>query len=115
VTVLERDSRGRPSRFHVDTEPEWDEEQVDLLLALTDTEPDIGPHGIPMRDAVSPLADPNDRFRGWHYEPRVRVDHAQRVLNIAQADRAKTYPDEDAGSLLWSLERVEDGPPTPHR
>jgi hypothetical protein len=75
------------------------------------TAPDIGPHGISMGDATSALADPNDRFRGWHYVPHVKVDHAQRALNIAQSDRAASFPEEDAGSLLWSLERVEDGPP----
>lgn len=113
MTVLERDARGRPTRFHVDTEPEWDDEQVDLLLALTGIDPEVGPHGIPMEDATNPLADPNDRFHGWHYATSVRVDHAQRALNTAQEERRKAYPDEDAGSLLWSLERVEDGLPTP--
>jgi hypothetical protein len=112
VTVLDRDSRGRPTRYRVQQEAEWDEEQVNLFLALAETQEEIGPHGIPMRDAVSPLADANDRFRGWHYVARVRVDHAQKALNTAQDERRKTYPDEDAGSLLWSLDRAEDGPTT---
>lgn len=110
MTVLERDSRGRPNRFHVEQEVEWDQEQLDLVTALDGIDPEIGPHGIPMHEATSPLADPNDRFRGWHYVAHVRVDHAQRALNMAQDERRKTWPDEDAGSLLWHLERVEDGP-----
>jgi hypothetical protein len=61
-----------------------------------------------MSEATSPLADPNDRWRGYHYETRVRLDHAQRALNLAQEERRKAYPDEDAGSLLWSLHRVEE-------
>lgn len=96
--------------FRVEQEPEWDEEQVTLLLAAESLAADVGPHGVPMSDATSGLADPNDRFRGWHYETRVRVDHAQRALNRAQDDRRKAYPDEDSGSLLWTLTRVEDGP-----
>jgi hypothetical protein len=116
VTVLERDSRGRPSRFDVETEPEWTDDQLELLLALDGIDPDVGPHGVPMDEATSPLADPNDRFQGWHYEvPPPRIDHAQRALNVAQDDRKQAFPDEDAGSLLWSLNRVEDGPTTSDR
>lgn len=63
-----------------------------------------------MVEATDPLADPNDRRHGWHYTTRVRVDHAQRALNQAQEARRAAYPDEDAGSLIWALERVEDGP-----
>lgn len=110
MTVLERDSRGRPARFHIEEEVEWDQEQLDLMLALDGIDPELGPHGVPMDEATSPLADVNDRFRGWHYVPHVRTDHAQKALNAAQDERAKTWPEEDAGSLLWSLERVEDGP-----
>lgn len=113
ITVAARDEEGRPTVFHVEREPEWDEEQATLFLAVDDTEEEIGPHGIPMTEATSALADPNDRFRGWHYETRVRVDHAQRALNTAQDQRRTAYPDEDAGSLLWSLTRVEDGPADP--
>lgn len=110
ITIVERDARGRPSVFTVEQEPEWDEEQTALLLAAEQLAGEVGPHGVPMSDATSPLADPNDRFRGWHYVARVRVDHAQRALNTAQDERRRAYPDEDAGSLLWTLDRVEDGP-----
>lgn len=110
VTVADRDKQGRPAVFHVEQEAEWDEEQVTLLLAADELAAGIGSHGIPMSDATSALADPNDRFRGYHYVARVKIDHAQRALNTAQDERAAAYPDEDAGSLLWALDRVEDGP-----
>lgn len=109
VTVVDRDAEGRPSSFHVEREPEWDEEQIALLLAAGDLAAEVGPHGIPMSEATSPLADPNDRWRGYHYEARPpRIDHAQRELNRAQDERRAAYPDEDSGSLLWSLTRVEE-------
>lgn len=112
VTVLERDDAGRPAVCRVDTEPEWDDEQVALLLAAQAKTHEVGPHGVPMDEATSPLADPNDRFRGWHYiVPPPRIDHAARALNQAQADRAEAFPEEDAGSLLWRVERHEDGQP----
>lgn len=96
--------------YEIEREPEWDEEQVALFLALEQTEEEIGPHGIPMSEATSRLADANNRFEGYHYETRVKVDHAQRALNTAQEQRRTAFPDEDTGSLLWTLVRVEDGP-----
>lgn len=97
----------------MEQEAEFDDEQVALLVAARQARAEIGPHGIPMSEATSPLADPNDRFRGWHYEARFRVDHAERAKNRALDERREAYPNEDAGSLLLSLERVEDGPPKP--
>jgi hypothetical protein len=96
--------------FHVEHEPEWDDDQAALLIAARAQLEDVGPHGIPMSEATDPLADPNDRLHGWHYEARFRVDHAQRALSQALAERAKTYPDEDQSALLVTLERVEDPP-----
>jgi hypothetical protein len=115
ISVLERDEDGRPSAFHVEQEAEFDDEQVALLVAAQRARDEIGPHGIPMKDATSPLADPNNRREGWHYEPRFRVDHAERAKNQALADRAKAFPNEDQGSLLVSLERVEETPPKPRK
>jgi hypothetical protein len=99
--------------FEVIREPEWDDEQVALFLALDETEEETGSHGIPMTEATSALADPTNRYVGYHYDvPPPRIDHAQRALNLAQSQRREAYPEEDAGSLLWTLTRVEDGPPT---
>jgi hypothetical protein len=107
----------RLTGFDVDREPEWSDDDVALALALAELRAeeaaeaaDIGPHGRPMREATSALADPALRRRGWHYETRVRIDHAQRALNTARKERALAFPDEDAGSLEWTLVRVEDGP-----
>lgn len=91
-----------------------------LLLALLELRAeealeraDIGPHGRPMAEAQSPDADPADRRYGYHYDTRVRVDHAQRKLNADRNKRAKDYPDEDGDSLVWTVVRVDDGPPRP--
>lgn len=112
VMTLERSEDGRIERIRVQTEAEWDEEQVDLLLAAASLRGEIGPHGIPMDEATSPFADPNDRNHGWHYVARFRIDHAQRAANLALKERAEAFPDEDQGSLLLRLERAEDGPLT---
>lgn len=106
--------------FEIEREPEWSDEDLAILLALIEIRAeeaaqaaDYGPHGRPMDEATSPDADPADRRYGYHYETRVRVDHAQRKLNRDRTDRAKAFPDEDGDSLIWSLVRVDDGPPRP--
>jgi len=109
VTSVRPDGDGG---FVVERESEWTDEDVALLIASKEQAAGIGPHGISMLEAMDPLADPNRRFEGWHYEARVRIDFAQRALNVAQQERAEKYPDEDRGSLRWSLERIEDGPPS---
>jgi hypothetical protein len=63
-----------------------------------------------MHEATQLLADPNLRGYGWHYEVRVRVDHAQRALNREMKARREAYPEEDADSLRWAVYKVEDGP-----
>jgi phage baseplate assembly protein gpV len=94
----------------VEQEAEWDDEQIALLIAAQELRADIGSHGVPMSEATSPLADPNDRFHGYSYSTRVKVDWAQRALNEAKANRAALYPDEDADSLLWTVVRDEAQP-----
>lgn len=102
----------------MEREPEWTDDDVALLIAARDQaaarEAKFGPHGIPMEEATSPLADPARRD-GYHYETRVRIDYAQRALNLAQKQRAEDFPEEDAGSLIWSVVRVDDGLPLPPR
>lgn len=116
VTVAERDDEGRPTVFHIDQEPEWDDEQIDLVLAAQDLAGSVGPHGIPMSEATSALADPSDRSRGWRYiVPPPRIDHAQRALNLAQRERAEAYPEEDTDSLLWTVQREDIDPAHPNR
>lgn len=110
LRVIERDGDGNPSAFHVERESEWNEEQVALLQAARDLAGQIGPHGIPMDEATSPLADPNNPD-GYHYAVRVRIDHAQRAINLAQKERRKAFPEEDDLSLMWRVERREGPKP----
>lgn len=85
---------------------EWDDEQIALLLASGDMRAEIGPHGQPMDEAMSPLADPWKRAPGgWRYVPRVRTDFAQRAIAAAQAERQKKYPDADLSADVWTVEK----------
>lgn len=112
---MERDDDGHAVAFHVEREPEWDDQQIALLLALREkqTREEIdgerGGHGVLMSEATSRWADPNNPY-GWHYEARVRIDHAARAIATAQKERREKFPDEDTSSLIWLAVRVEDRP-----
>lgn len=69
-------------------EPEWNEEQIDLLLAAAAFKADVGPHGQLMSEATSDDANPNN------YDSPLRfvgkgpfVDWAEK----AKADREAEY------------------------
>jgi hypothetical protein len=123
VRILREDlpsGRTRITGYEIEQEPEWSDEDLAILLALLElraeeeqSAPVYGPHGRPMNEATSPDADENDRRYGWHYDVRVRVDHAQKKLNRTKRERAEAFPDEDADSLQFTLVRVDDGPPRP--
>lgn len=97
--------------WRVEREPEWDPEQVALLLAMQELRADIGPHGHPLSETMSPLADPNLRGEGWHYEvPPPATDYAAKAVADAQHAYGEQYPDANQNGLLWGVRKVPDGP-----
>lgn len=100
-------------------EAEFDEEQVDLLLAMQQLRDDIGPHGQPMTEAIDPQGAPGVRGKqpgGYHYRARVvGTDWAAAALREAQdaryADKAAA---EGRDTDLWVVEKLPDRlrPPT---
>lgn len=83
----------------------WDDGQVALLLAAAAFESDIGPHGHPMSEATSPLADKARADVGWYYHATYRVDHAQKELTGAQKRMVDQYPDADPSAYVWTVEK----------
>lgn len=97
----------------VTRDSEWDDEQIALLIAARGLKHETGPHGHPMDEALSPLADPNRRLPGgWHYEAHRRIDRAQQAVAAAQADLAKRYPDADFSADIWTVGKVFNDQPT---
>jgi hypothetical protein len=94
-------------------EAEFDEEQVDLLLAVQELNADRGPHGQPMSEATDPQGAPGVRGKkpgGWHYRAKtVATDYAAAALREAQDAR---YADEAAQvhreTDIWVVEKVPD-------
>jgi hypothetical protein len=98
-------------RWVIERETEWDEEQVMLLLAARELQTDIGSHGHPLAEAMSPLADPNRRGVGHHYEvPLPTIDYAAKALADAQDAYGKQYPDANQNGFMWGVKKVVDGP-----
>jgi hypothetical protein len=97
-------------RWVIEREAEWDDEQVMLLLAARELQADVGPHGHPLSEAMSPLADPNRRNEGWRYEvPPPSVDYAAKALADAQDAYSQQYPDANQNGLLWGVRKVMKG------
>ena len=103
---IERDADG-VTEVVVTRDSEWDDEQIALLIAVKGLSAEIGPHGQPMDEAMSTLADPFQRQPGgYRYVAHVRRDHAQQALATAQADRAAKYPEADLSADIWTVEKV---------
>jgi hypothetical protein len=67
--------------------------------------------GIPSPRAMSPLADPNRRAEGYHYEvPPPAVDYAARAIADAQVAYTQQYPDANMNGFMWGAKKVPDGP-----
>ncbi|WIE54230.1 hypothetical protein [Curtobacterium sp. MCBD17_003] len=93
-------------------EPEFDEHQVALLLNHQRQARDMGSHGQPMSEALSPEADPS-RDGGWHYEASEypTVDYAELALSQARDSyfekHGKKLSDAQKRSMHWRVHRVE--------
>lgn len=91
------------------TDPEWDQLQVDYLLALELYEADLGPHGFHMAEATSRDADPANRDRKYRFVASEfpTVDFAAKARDDAMDKYYKQYPDANRNGHLWSV-RKED-------
>lgn len=113
VTEYVYDDTGRVSRTVTTREAEWDEEQVDLLLAVQQLTADLGPHGQPMSEATDPQGATNVKAKGpggYHYKARViATDYAAAALREAQE---LEYKDDSAAARrdtdIWVVEKVPD-------
>lgn len=86
-------------------EPEWDMEQVDLLLAAHKFRSDIGPHGYLLSKATSSDADPTNyksplRYVGhgpfWDYAKKAELDR----IDAYKAEFPKDTPPNMNGAYF---------------
>ena len=91
------------------TEPEWDDEQRALMLEYMRWQRRLGPHGHPMDEATSPLADPANRDGTYRYyaDPLPIVDYAERERALAAEAYRKSLGDgESMAGLIFTVERI---------
>lgn len=107
VTTFEYDDDGRLVGAVTEREPEWSSSDRESLLALLEASR-VGPHGHPMSEATSPLADPSNWDREYEYVvPPPALDFAQDALNKRKQAYRDQYPDKDLSALVWRVERRE--------
>jgi hypothetical protein len=91
-------------------ESEWDDDQRALMLAHLELEADIGPHGQPMSEATSPLANPSDPKRAWVYEGRGPVvDYAAQAIDKKREAYKALLPKDSPmpAGLLFRADKVD--------
>jgi hypothetical protein len=90
-------------------EPEYDDEQRNLMIAYSAYLRDIGPHGEPMSEATSDLADPtNYSPAGWRYEAKVvATDWAEKARQEALEELRKA--DTKMHGLIVGVKKVSRG------
>lgn len=94
-------------------EPEFDQEQYELLAALADYEADIGNHGQLLSEAISPDADPGNPNRKYRFIAGLAgspglplVDYAAQARDQASEAYYKAYPDADRAGHVWVVRKV---------
>lgn len=113
MTEIEWDDHGRPARVVTRREPEFDDEQVDLLLAGRQLAAEVGPHGQPMVRATDPAGQPFNRRKppgGFHWSARLAAtDWAQAALDEAQREHYKDESRQATRSAdIWIVEEKPD-------
>lgn len=82
-----------------------------MLLASRAIEADLGPHGHPMSESTSALANPSNNDAKWRYvaTERPTVDYAAKALGDAQdAYRERWGKDKPLPhGLLFAVEKIE--------
>lgn len=107
VTRYEYDDDGRLVTSITEREPEWCRADVEGLIAFLELGR-VGPHGQPMSEATSPLANPSNLAREWDYAVDVRTDFAARRLNeTKQAMKLRYGDDLDLEELRFTVRKVE--------
>lgn len=89
-------------------EPEWDEDQLAMMLEWQRREHDRGPHGHPLSESTSPLANPSSWDSQWTYVADLPVtDYAEKARQDAIDRIKKQYPDGNLNGLIFPVRRVE--------
>ena len=84
-------------------EAEFDAEQHALMAALEEYEAGLNRYGIPMDEATSPLADPNNPEALWHYEARAVRDFSVTAVE----EREEEFKENPSRARMFAPYRVD--------
>lgn len=90
------------------TEPEWDDDQVEMLTAYEQFKASIGPHGQPLSIAQDPASDPTN-YDGKYYfvgEDPV-VDWAEKARLDRRSSWEKDHPNGNMHGLIFGVRLVD--------
>lgn len=104
--MYEHDTNGRVVASV--TESEWDQEQIDLLVAEDQLRRLTGPNGEYLPDATSASADPNE-YSGYRYVATgPHINWAEKTrLDAIDAHRKKVGDTADLNGTYWTVDRLD--------
>jgi len=96
-----------PSTTTVHVESEWSPDQVNALLGYLAYKSDLGAHGQPLSEAMSPLADASNWEGAYYYEVgNPVIDHAEKARVVKLEQYKKQNPDADLSYLRFPIRKV---------
>lgn len=104
VLTHDHDDEGRKVTV-LETEPEWDPEQIELITALEAYESTLDEHGFPLAESTSVDSDPDnpDRIREYRAKPK-------RVWSTYALELEQKKPEWSGENYLrsrvWEVEEV---------
>lgn len=90
-------------------EPEWSQDDRDLVMAQWLHEKSLGPHGFPMSEAVSNegnLNNPDGSYWWRVTDPDGRIDWAEKAAEDARERFRERFPNESMNGRLFPVEKV---------
>lgn len=87
-------------------EPEFDKEQYELLAALHEHEASLNDMGIPLEEAMSPLADPDNPEATHRYVAKPIRDWSEQAVYDAQQDE-KWKGDNFTPARKWQAMKID--------
>jgi hypothetical protein len=103
VTEYQYDAAGRLVRAVTTREPEFSPDQTAALLAYKDYMADLGPHGIPMSEAMDP-ANAHGFVAADGGIPS--IDFAEKAVQDAQDAYYQQWPNVSKNGHKWSVVRL---------
>jgi hypothetical protein len=91
------------------SEPEWDEEQLDLIAAEQIIRSNTGPNGEWLPEATSDGADPTEYESGFRYVAEGPFTNwAEKArLEAIELHRKELGEDPDMDGKFWTVRKVE--------